>query len=184
MGLRMTPEQLIIALIRVLGSLPVLKWAFIGAIIAIVVDFSDLFWMSVINLGGVQDYQTFDKFLDLGYMVAFLYVSFRWTNLDRNIAIGLFIFRMIGLIAFEFTGERMFLFYFPNVFEFWFIFVAGRKRFFPSKEGHISGAYIALPACLLAKLGQEWIIHGAKYLDQFTFFEAVEAIYSLLVFWV
>ena len=65
MGLRMTPEQLIIALIRVLGSLPVLKWAFIGAIIAIVVDFSDLFWMSVINLGGVQEYQTFYKFLDL-----------------------------------------------------------------------------------------------------------------------
>ena len=184
MVLCMTPEQSIIALIRIVGSLPVLRWAFIGAIIAIVVDFSDLFWMSVIDLGGVPNYQTFDKFLDLGYMFAFLYVSFRWANLDRNISVGLFSFRMIGLIAFEFTGDRIFLLYFPNVFEFWFIFVAGRKRFFPSLSMNLSGVYITLSICLLGKLGQEWIIHGGKYLDRFTFFEAVESIYSFLTFWV
>ena len=179
----MTTEQLIIALIRVLGSLFVFKWALAGAVIAIAVDFSDLFWMSVIDLGGVPDYQAFDKILDLVYMLAFLSVSLNWTKFDRNIAVILFFFRMIGLVAFEFRGDRMLLLFFPNIFEFWFIFVAGRKRFFPNKEMDLSGVYVALSVCTAAKVVQEWIIHGGKYLDRFTFFEALEAIYTFLVFW-
>ncbi|MDA1278836.1 MAG: hypothetical protein O3B95_02170 [Chloroflexi bacterium] len=57
----MTLEQLVIGLIRIAGSLPVLRWAFAGALIAIVVDFSDLFWMGVLDLGGLRNYQAFDK---------------------------------------------------------------------------------------------------------------------------
>ena len=35
-------EIVVIGAIRVLGSLPVLRWAFVGALIAIAVDLSDL----------------------------------------------------------------------------------------------------------------------------------------------
>jgi hypothetical protein len=53
----------------------VLRWAFAGALIAIAVDFSDLFWMGVLDLGGLQNYQTFDKWADVVYMLTFLWVA-------------------------------------------------------------------------------------------------------------
>src|SRR5207245_11495995 len=71
----MTLEEIIIAVVRILGSLPVLWWPFPGAIIAMVVDLSDLFMMNLIHLGGVRDYQSFDKYLDQVYMATFLIVS-------------------------------------------------------------------------------------------------------------
>ena len=46
----MTLEELIIAAVRIAGSLPVLRWAFAGAILAILVDFSDLFMTNVDSL--------------------------------------------------------------------------------------------------------------------------------------
>jgi hypothetical protein len=39
-------EIVIIGTVRVLGALPVLRWAFVGAIIAILVDTSDIFLMN------------------------------------------------------------------------------------------------------------------------------------------
>jgi len=179
----MTLEQVVIALIRITGSLPVLRWAYFGALLAILVDFSDLFWMGVLDLGGVPNYQTFDKWLDLVYMGAFFYVSIRWIGYDKTISIILFICRIFGLLIFEFTGLRLALLYVPNVFEFWFLFVAARKHFYPLHAMSLRGTLIALTCCTILKIGQEWVLHGWKYLDKFTFFEALEIIYLFFVFW-
>ena len=51
-----------------------------GAIIAILVDFSDLFMMNLLTLGGLRDYQAFDKQVDLVYMATFLIVALRWSG--------------------------------------------------------------------------------------------------------
>ena len=48
-------EALVIGLIRVAGSLPVLRWAFVGALIAVFIDLSDLFWRQLIDLGGIPE---------------------------------------------------------------------------------------------------------------------------------
>jgi hypothetical protein len=74
----MTTEMWLIAAVRLLGALPVLRWAFVGALVAMAVDQSDLFMMNLIHLGGVSDYQTFDKYLDQAYLLAFLVVAWRW----------------------------------------------------------------------------------------------------------
>ena len=77
--------MVIIAVARVAGSLPVLRWAFFGAILAILVDFSDLFMMNLIQLGGVTNYQTFDKWIDQVYMLTFLWVAVRqWDGPGRT----------------------------------------------------------------------------------------------------
>ena len=78
----MTLEEFIIASARIAGSLPVLRWAFAGAVIAILVDFSDLFMMNLLPLGGLRDYQAFDKVVDLVYMVTFLARIHRRTPMD------------------------------------------------------------------------------------------------------
>jgi len=179
----MTLEQLIIGLIRVAGSLPVLRWAFAGALIAIVVDFSDLFFMGVLDLGGLRNYQVFDKWLDLVYMLTFLWVANKWAGPERTIALALFGFRMIGFVAFELTQERFILIVFPNVFEFWFVFVAIRLHYWPKYEMTRKRIVRWLLIVLVLKMGQEWVLHGGKYLDSFTLFEAVEAIWDFVVFW-
>ena len=76
----MTLEELIVAAARVAGSLPVLRWALAGAILAIVIDFSDLFMMGLLSFGGVRDYQSFDKTVDLVYMATFLVAALRWSR--------------------------------------------------------------------------------------------------------
>jgi hypothetical protein len=174
----MTWEMLIIAAVRVSGSLPVLRWAFIGGIVALLVDQSDLFMMNLIHLGGVTHYQPFDKYLDQVYMLTFLAVAFRWEGVPRTIAVGLYGYRMVGFLAFEMTGSRDVLLFFPNVFEFWFLFVAGLKYFKVDFDYSRTQLAVCGAVLLPAKLFQEYALHYARWLDGFTAVEAVEAIWE------
>ena len=156
----MTLEEFIIASARIAGSLPVLRWAFAGAAIAILVDFSDLFMMNLLPLGGLRDYQAFDKVVDLVYMVTFLTVALRWSGTARNVALALFALRIVGVGVFEVVDWRGVLLLFPNVFEFWFLFVAGLKRFRPGYDLTPRRAAFWIVPLLAAKLLQEYLLHG------------------------
>ena len=101
----MTLEEVVIAIVRIAGSLPVLWFPFAGGILAVLVDFSDLFMMNLLDLGGVRDYQVFDKWVDQVYMVAFLVVALRWKGVPRYVAIGLFAYRLVGFAYFEFVDS-------------------------------------------------------------------------------
>jgi hypothetical protein len=206
----MTAEMWIIALVRVAGSLPVLRWPFYGAILAILIDLSDLFLMNLLDLGGVRDYQTFDKALDQVYMASFLFVAWRWGGIERALAVVLYGVRMVGFAAFEMTGWRDVLLFFPNFFELWFVFCAARRHF--GWEGRIPltlkvpamsmpAALVAtgtaasavvverwnialvlpLVALVVAKLVQEYAIHHERWLDNITAVDAVESIWRFVV---
>jgi hypothetical protein len=151
----MTTEMWIIAAVRIASALPVLRWPLAGALIAIFVDGSDLFLRDWLQLGGVKNYQSFDKWLDQAYMLTFLIVALRWEALPRNIAVALYAFRLAGFITFKLTGDREVLILFPNVFEYWFIFVAAIKTFgweevlgvrSPAAEQAIAGGSGSQPA--------------------------------------
>jgi hypothetical protein len=161
----MTPELALVVAIRVAGSLPVLRWPFAGALLAILADLSDLLLFDVLGLWSVTDYQSFDKVLDLVYMGTFLAVALRWEGAERTVAAGLFVFRMVGFVAFEATGARGLLLLFPNVFETWFLLVAGL---------HASGRHVAwtppriaigLALAAVVKLIHEWALHGGRIFD-------------------
>ena len=190
----MTTEEIIIAVFRVVGSLPVLVFPFQGAILAMLVDLSDLFLMNLLDEGGVSDYQEFDKWLDQVYMVTFLIVALRWQGTPRNIAVGLFAFRLAGFVTFEATQQRDLLIFFPNLFEFWFVFVAGAKflrldehwRGEPHLRGLVPFRYTrgqlaaVLPVLLAIKFLQEFALHVGQWFDGFTSVEAAEWIWRLL----
>ena len=156
----------IVGIVRILGSLPVLRWPFAGAVLAIAVDLSDLILLGILSPGfGVTEYQTFDKYLDQVYMLTFLVVALRWAGVERSIAIGLYAFRLVGFIAFELTGERLILVLFPNLFELWFLVVAAihARHMTPAwTRGQLAAA---LGVALIAKSIQEWAIHGARLFD-------------------
>jgi hypothetical protein len=195
----MTTEEIIIAVVRIIGSLPVLVWPFPGAIIAMLTDLSDLFLMDLLHLGGVHNYQSFDKWLDQVYMVTFLIVAMRWRPVPRNIAIAMYAYRLVGFVVFEVTDQRDLLIAFPNVFEFWFVFVSGIQYFHleaPTSVGlaprrdRFFGLFpfryerrqlvIVISVLLAAKLAQEYVLHVARLLDSFTAVEAVQWIWRLL----
>ena len=173
----MTTEELIIAAVRVAGSLPVLRWAFAGSLLAILVDFSDLFMMNLLDLGGVRNYQALDKWLDLAYMGTFLWAAWRWQGPVRTIALALFAYRMVGVLAFEALGTRGVLLAFPNVFEFWFVFVAGARRFTPGYEFTWRRALLWLAPVALLKEFQEYALHGAQWLDNYVAVDVVADIW-------
>jgi hypothetical protein len=176
----MTAEMWIIAVVRLAGAMPVLRWPFYGAVVALLVDQSDLFMMNLIHLGGVRDYQSFDKYLDQAYLLTFLVAALRWQGAERNVAAGLYAYRFTGFVAFEVTQSRGLLLFFPNLFEFWVLFVAGRRQF--GLEDRLRGRRFAVILVLMAglKLFQEYAIHEARWLDGFTAVEAVEAVWDWL----
>ena len=190
----MTTEEIIIAVYRVVGSLPVLIFPFPGAIIAMLVDNFDVFLKNLLDEGGVTDYQEFDKWLDQVYMFTFLVVALRWQGTPRNIAVGLYAYRLIGFVAFEVSQERDVLIFFPNLFEFWFVFVAGVKFFRlderwqgePRFGGLVPFRYaggqiaVVIPVMLAVKLPQEYALHVGRWLDDLTAVETVEWLWRVL----
>jgi hypothetical protein len=161
----MTLEVLVIGAIRVLGSLPVLRWPLAGGLLAVLVDLSDLLLRDVLDLGGIPDYQAFDKWVDQVYLACFLVVALRWHGVERGVAVALYLFRLAGFVIFEVTGARDLLLLFPNVFEFWFLLVAALHHFRPTFEWRTSTVVVALVLLLVLKEAQEWALHGARLFD-------------------
>jgi hypothetical protein len=170
-----TPEILVIALVRIAASLPVLRWPLAGGLLAILADLSDLLLRDALDLGGVGDYQSLDKWLDQVYLLTFLVVALRWTGPARSIAVALYAYRFVGFVLFELTGERLLLLAFPNVFEFWFLFVAavGPARAAVWSRARLAVVLLALTA---AKEAQEWAIHGGRLFDGISSLEFLDLV--------
>lgn len=169
----MTLEVLVIAVVRIAGSLPVLRWPLAGGLLAILIDLSDLLLRDTLDLGGVPDYQSLDKWLDQVYMACFLAVALRWNGLERTVAVALYVYRLIGFLAFEATGERTLLFLFPNVFEPWFLVVAAVHHFRPGFKWSRSAFGATFVALLGVKEVQEWALHVGRVFDGFSSLDAL-----------
>ena len=176
----MTLQVLVIAVVRIVGSLPVLRWPLAGGLVVLVVDLSDLLLRDTLDLGGVPDYQSLDKWLDQVYLALFLVVALRWQGLARQVAIALYAFRLVGFVLFEISGERGVLLLFPNVFEFWFLAVAAIHRFRPAMAW--TGRSTALVLAVVAPLKelQEWALHGGRIFDGISSIDALRLVWRWL----
>lgn len=174
----MTVEELAITIVRLAGALPVLRWAFAGGLVAVFTDLSDLFLRNLLDLGGVHNYQALDKWLDQAYQLTFLIVALRWRGPARTVALALFAFRLAGFALFEATGARIMLLAFPNVFEWWFLFVASLPHWRPNFAFTRRNVALVLAGLTALKLLHEYALHGGRWLDGFTAIEALEAIGS------
>ena len=121
-------------------------------------------------------YQSYDKALDIYYLViAYIATLRNWTNqFAVSIARFLIFWRLVGVVFFELgvplppvleeiLGERGWLFIFPNVFEYFFIFFeAVRVLWDPRRmsRGLLLGA--AAFIWIFIKLPQEWWLHIAQ----------------------
>jgi hypothetical protein len=127
-----------------------------------------------LGLGGIPDYQAFDKWMDQVYLGLFLVVALRWVGVERRVAVALYAYRLVGFVAFEMTGARELLLVFPNVFEPWFLLVAAVHRFRPAYAWRPATAAAALVALTAVKEVQEWALHGARLFDGISSLEFLE----------
>ena len=180
-------EELIVGTLRVLVSLSVLRWAYVGGWAVILIDLSDYYMVGLLslvglnlNLGGIGNYQAFDKALDQVYMVVFLIVALRWQRPARSVSISLFLFRLVGILIFAVTGLRIVLLAFPNVFEFWFLFVASLPHWRPQFTfSHRNVALVLIPITVLKQV-QEFALHG-YWIHGSSAFEMLGAIMNWIV---
>ena len=95
----------------------------IAALVLDAVDGSLLEQFTTVDTGPDGPYQSFDKALDIYYLaIAYVATMRNWTsNAAVRVAQFLFYYRLVGVLAFELTGERAMLLIFPNTFEFFFI---------------------------------------------------------------
>lgn len=163
----MTISMIIVVALRLLVPVSIFRWRLGGAIASMILDAADVILVDIIATaigeeGGFGDhYQVFDKWLDVYYLLFEVIVSLTWSNmLARNTSIGLFAFRVVGIIAFEATGIRKLIFFFPNLFENFYLYYVIVEKYFPRLVPRsIRQMIIVLVLLYIPKFGQEWLLH-------------------------
>jgi hypothetical protein len=119
----------LILIVRGLVPLLVLRWPFWGALLCIAGDGFDTVVLDVLGPGVIEGrYHTFDKVFDTYYLSIEAWVVFRrWTDrLARRTALTLYLLRFTAVLLFEVTQVRQLFFLGANIFENFYIYVAGR----------------------------------------------------------
>lgn len=158
LGIALGP--LLVIILRLAVPFAIFRWPLWGGIAAAVVDSVDVILVFLIQQGDFEDYHGTDKLLDSYFLVFMAIYSWkRWKGLEKRISLALFGWRMIGFVAFEITGTRWLLLVFPNLFLWWWIFVAWRDRLKPTLEITNKRAALVLAIMVGPKLLQETILH-------------------------
>ena len=115
----MSEGELIVIGLRLAIPLLILRYPLAGGVAAMVLDALDVVIIDSLGLGGFGDhYSQLDKLLDTYYLTLELIVAFRWMSTYARLpAIALYVYRGIGVIAFEASGARALLLVFPNLYE-------------------------------------------------------------------
>lgn len=160
-----TEGALLVIALRIAVPLLIFRYNIVGGLVAMQLDTLDVVLIDVLGMGGFEGhYHTTDKILDTWYLVIELIVAFRWDNpWTRWPAVVLFVYRMIGVVAFELTGERIALFIFPNLFENWWLYCVIVARFWPGLVPHSwRSTVVPLGILLVPKMAQEYLLHFSE----------------------
>ena len=161
----MTTGAAIVIALRILVPLLILRKNLTGGIIAMLLDGFDVIIIDVIKLGGFSGhYHQIDKVLDTYYLALEAYVAWGWQNqFERLPSLILFGFRIIGVVLFELTQQRIVLFLFPNMFENWWLYVVAVRRWRPQWVPRSwRGVAIPMAILLVPKMAQEYLLHFAE----------------------
>ncbi len=151
--------------VRLLVPLAIPRYPLPAILAALVLDAVDYTvirdWTSL----SMEEYQGFDKALDIYYLtIAYISTLRNWTNLFAfKLSRFLFYWRLVGVVLFELTQLRPLLLIFTNAFEYFFIFYeVVRLRWDPRRmtKGLAIGA--AAFIWIFIKLPQEYILHIAQ----------------------
>lgn len=160
-----TAVVLLVVAGRLLVPLFIPKFPLPAVIGALVLDAVDQTIFQQVPGLDISGYQSYDKALDVYYLaIAYLSTLQNWSDpMAFGIARFLFYYRLIGVVAFEYSQARWLLLVFPNTFEYFFIaYELVRCRWAPTRLGHRALVALAVGIWVLVKLPQEWWLHIAE----------------------
>ncbi|MBI2506791.1 MAG: hypothetical protein HYW00_01485 [Candidatus Colwellbacteria bacterium] len=157
---------LLVITLRLLLPLTILRWPLAGGLLALTADLYDFVVFNKISWGFLtsETYQPIDKLLDIYYLSLEVYAASKWNDLlAKKTAISLFFWRLAGVIIFELTQLRKFLFFAPNIFEYFYLVFLSIKRFKPDFRLQKRSLIILLLVIGIPKLVWEFILHYLEY---------------------
>lgn len=167
--MRATDDAWIVLLVigaRLLVPLAIPRFPLPASIAAIIADFVDgtIAFDAFANVG-MTDYHGYDKAFDLYYLsIQYLSTLRNWDNLVAfNLGRMLFYYRLAGGFLFDLTQFRALFLFFPNTFEYFFLFYeAVRLRWNPKRLSAALLIGAAFAIWVLIKIPQEYWIHIAQ----------------------
>jgi hypothetical protein len=157
----MEETLIFVTALRLVLPLLIFRWALFGTLASLILDVYDFNILRAANVDFFDIYQPWDKILDTYYLSIAFYVSLSWENrLARGTSITLFLHRLAGIVIFLITELQPILFFFPNLFENFFILYLGYIKIFkkdPIKSKKILIFFLII--LLIPKMIQEYIVH-------------------------
>jgi len=176
---------LIVLLIRFAVPLTIFRWPLWGALASLTADSLDVLLWDLMPWGIPDSYHRLDKYPDMYYLGIELIVSqLRWTDAwPRRISLVLFFWRLIGFLLFEVTGERKVLFFAPNLFENFFIFVTAVTIYAPWYKLTPLRLGLWLTVLGAAIWVKEYFHHWQRVWDDLVMTEVIQAIAEAVLSW-
>ena len=113
---------LIFSLIRISAALLIFKWPLPGILLSALLDGYDWDFLHTSKDFSYDFYQTWDKVMDMIYLTIAAVTVNRWKDiLAKKIAVFFYFLRASGVLLFFIFNIKPLLFFFPNVFENFFI---------------------------------------------------------------
>ncbi|GAA2069173.1 hypothetical protein [Williamsia deligens] len=160
-----TAVVLLVVAGRLLVPLLIPRFPVPAIVAALVLDAIDQTVFQQVPGLDISGYQSYDKALDVYYLaIAYLSTLQNWSDPAAfGIARFLFYYRLVGVVAFEYSSSRWLLLVFPNTFEYFFIaYELIRCRWAPTRLGHRTLLAMAVGIWVVVKLPQEWWLHVAE----------------------
>jgi len=163
----MTAELAIVLAIRLIVPLSIFRWPLWGGVASLLADALDILLINLMPLDGAPNYHKFDKYPDTYYLTIEYLVALRlWPGRPLQILSALYVWRALGFVLFEVTGVRKVLFFCPNIFESFYLFMAIWDRF--GRGWYLLTArwlvtWLAILGSL--RLLQEYFLHWRQSLD-------------------
>ncbi len=152
----------VVAAARILVPLTIPRYPLPGIIASLILDAADQTIFQQFPGINLESYQGYDKALDIYYLtIAYISTLRNWKNhFAFQVSRFLFYWRLVGVALFELTQLRALLLFFPNTFEYFFIFYeAYRLRWDPVRMSKKLLVSVAAFIWILIKLPQEYWIH-------------------------
>jgi hypothetical protein len=156
---------LVVVGLRIIVPLGVFRYPLPAIIAALIIDAVDQTVFELLTELNLDFYQSYDKALDIYYLsLAYIATLRNWPNLFAlNVSRFLWYFRLVGTTLFELTGFRALLMIFPNVFEYFFIYIElARTRWSALRLTRYHVLVAAAVIWIFIKLPQEYWIHIAQ----------------------
>jgi hypothetical protein len=150
---------------RLLVPLAIPRFPLPAILASLVIDAVDQTVFQTFTTLDLAGYQGYDKALDIYYLsVAYLATMRNWTNLTAfEMSRFLYYYRLVGVLLFELSQVRALLLFFPNTFEYFFIFYeAVRLRWNPRRLTAAAVIGAAFAIWVFIKVPQEYWIHIAQ----------------------